>query len=188
MLLPPDAHTHLSWAFSEPGVYELAVEAKLQVDPQSKPVPIAKDRLVFAVGVDPHNVSGREGAHVLDAGHSDLTVDLDEGRFRVLLDHEHGSGDVHQEYFELSDVVVEVPTKALHEIPGDPAFRFLGRAGDPVYQLPQAVLGKHVHGEIDPHLWQNVRNAMAYVEIMRDTLIAADPDGALEYVTTPSAT
>jgi anchored repeat ABC transporter substrate-binding protein len=38
-----------------------------------------------------------------------------------------------------------------------------------------------VHGEIDPHLWQNVRNAMAYVEIMRDTLVQADPAGAREY-------
>lgn len=43
------------------------------------------------------------------------------------------------------------------------------------------MLGKHVHGEIDPHLWQNVRNAEAYVEIMRDTLVEVDPDGAAEY-------
>ena len=31
------------------------------------------------------------------------------------------------------------------------------------------MLGKHVHGEIDPHLWQDVRNVMAYVELIRDT-------------------
>lgn len=181
MLLPPDAHTHLSWAFTEPGVYELQVQAKLQVDPQSRPIPIAEGTVVFAVGVDPHSIPGREDAHVLDSGHADVTVDLDEGTFQVLLDHEHGSGERHQEFFDLEDVVVEVPTKALHEIPGDPTFRFLGRAGEPVYQLPQAVLGKHVHGEIDPHLWQNVRNAMAYVEIMRDEFTAADPAGAREY-------
>lgn len=181
MTLPPDAHTHLSWAFTEPGVYELHLQAKLQIGPQSKPLPIAEGTLVFVVGVDPHSVPGRESAYVVDSGHSDLTVDLDAGRFEVLLDHEHGSGEVHQETFSLEDVVVEVPTKALHEIPGDPSFRFLGRAGDPVYQLPQAVLGKHVHGEIDPHLWQNVRNAMAYVETMRDTLVQVDPEGAWEY-------
>ncbi|MEZ3160714.1 anchored repeat ABC transporter, substrate-binding protein [Microbacterium sp. BWT-B31] len=181
MLLPPDAHTHLSWAFTEPGIYELDVQAKLQVDPQSKPIPIAEDTIVFAVGVDAHTVPGREQAQVLDSGHSDLTVDLDRGVFQVVRDHEHGSGGAHQEILDVHDVVVEVPGKALHEIPGDPSFRFLGRAGEPVYQLPQAVLGKHIHGEIDPHLWQNVRNAMAYVEIMRDTLTQADPEGAREY-------
>lgn len=47
--------------------------------------------------------------------------------------------------------------------------------------VPQAVLGRHVHGEIDPHLWQNVRNAIAYVELIRDTLIGVDPAGAAEY-------
>ncbi|ALJ18697.1 ABC transporter substrate-binding protein [Microbacterium sp. No. 7] len=176
--LPPDAHTHLSWAFTAPGLYELDVRASLQVDPRAKPLPVASGTLLFAVGVDPH-ATGRDV--VLNAGHSDLTVDLDAGALRVLLDHEHGRGERHQDLFALDDVVVEVPTKALHEVPGDPAFRFLGRPGDPVYQLPQAVLGKHVHGEIDPHLWQNVRNAMAYVEIMRDTLMQADPAGAREY-------
>ena len=181
MTLPPAAHTHLSWAFTEPGVYALGLQAKLQTDPRSRPIPIAEGTVVFAVGVDPHSVPGREGAHVLDSGHSDITVDLDAGGFAILLDHEHGRGEVHQELFELDRVVVEVPTKALHEIPGDPAFRFLGRAGDPVYQLPQAVLGRHVHGEIDPHLWQNVRNAMSYAEIIRDTLIDVDPRGAGEY-------
>ncbi|MDR5700861.1 anchored repeat ABC transporter, substrate-binding protein [Agromyces aerolatus] len=179
--LPPDAHTHLSWAFTEPGYYTLDLQAKLQVAADQRPIDIAADEVVFAVGVDPYDAPGRAGATVLDAGHSDLTLDLDTERFELLLDHEHGSGDVHQETFDLDDVVVEVPNKALHEIPGDPAYRFLGRPGEPVYQLPQAVLGKHVHGEIDPHLWQNVRNAMAYVEIMRDTLIETDPEGAVEY-------
>jgi anchored repeat ABC transporter substrate-binding protein len=50
-----------------------------------------------------------------------------------------------------------------------------------VHQLPQAVLGKHVHGEIDPHLWQDVRNGRAYAELIRDTLRTADPDGAADY-------
>lgn len=179
--LPPDAHTHLSWAFTEPGYYTLDVQAKLQVAADQRPIDIASDQVVFAVGVDPYDTPGRAGATVLDAGHSDLTLNLDAERFEVILDHEHGSGEVHQETFDLDQVVVEVPNKALHEIPGDPAYRFLGRPGEPVYQLPQAVLGKHVHGEIDPHLWQNVRNAMAYVEIMRDTLIEADPEGTVDY-------
>lgn len=179
--LPPDAHTHLSWAFTEPGVYTLDLQAKLQISQQEKPIDVATGQVVFAVGVDPYSVPGRAGATVLNAGHADLTVDLDDPALEVLLDHEHGSGQAHQEFLSLDRVVVEVPTMALHEIPGDPAYRFLGRPGSPIYQLPQAVLGKHVHGEIDPHLWQNVRNAMAYVEIMRDTLIQVDPGGAREY-------
>ncbi|MCW5953492.1 MAG: anchored repeat ABC transporter, substrate-binding protein [Propionibacteriaceae bacterium] len=179
--LPPDAHTHLSWAFTEPGIYTLGLQAKLQLSQQDKPIEVATGQVVFAVGVDPYSVPGRAGATVLRAGHSDLTVDLDAQAFEVLLDHEHGSGETHREFLPLDDVVVEVPNLALHEIPPDPAYRFLGRPGDPIYQLPQAVLGKHVHGEIDPHLWQNVRNAMSYVEIMRDTLIEVDPEGARYY-------
>ena len=184
--LPPDAHSHLSWAFTEPGYYTLDLRAKLQVSNDQKPIDIATGTVAFAVGVDPYDAPGRSGATVLDSGHSDLRVDLDAGGFEVILDHEHG-GEVHQESFDLDDIVVDVPTKALHEIPGDPAYRFLGRAGDPIYQLPQAVLGRHVHGEIDPHLWQNVRNAMAYVEIIRDTLIEVDPEGAADYTRNAAA-
>ena len=66
-------------------------------------------------------------------------------------------------------------------MPAGPQFGFLGRAGDRIYQLAQAVLGKHVHGEIDPHLWQNVANAKAYVQIIRDTLVSRDKDGAAGY-------
>lgn len=186
--LPPDAHTHLSWAFTEPGVYTLDLEATLQAAPEEKPVAIASGQVAFAVGVDPYAIQGKTGATVLDGGHSDITVDLDTGEFIAILDHEHGSGaERHREDYALDDVVVEVPTKALHEIPGDPAYRFLGDAGTSVYQLPQAVLGKHVHGEIDPHLWQNVRNAMAYVQAIRDTLIETDPAGASDYTANAAA-
>lgn len=185
--LPPDAHTHLSWAFTKPGVYKLKLEARLQTDNSQKPVPLATGEVTFAVGVDPYNVPGKEHATVLNAGHSDLTVNLDEQKIEVLLDRAPGKGEASQEFFPLDNVVIEVPNKALHAIPGDPAYRFLGKAGTQIYQLPQAVLGKHVHGEIDPHLWQNVRNAVAYVEIIRDTLIKVDPAGAAEYAANATA-
>jgi anchored repeat ABC transporter substrate-binding protein len=74
-----------------------------------------------------------------------------------------------------------VPNKAITAVPDDPRFAFLGGPGASVHQLPQAVLGKHVHGEIDPHLWQDVRNARAYAELIRDTLRTADPAGAAAY-------
>ena len=91
------------------------------------------------------------------------------------------TGAVESDAATVEDVVVEVPTKALSEVPAERSLRFLGRPGTGVYQLPQAVLGKHVHGEIDPHLWHDVRNVMAYVQLVRDTLVDVDPAGASVY-------
>lgn len=179
--VPPDTHTHLSWAFTEPGYYTLDLRGRLQVARDQRPIDISTGTVTFAVGVNPYQAPGMQGAAVLDSGHADLALNLDTHAFEVVMDHVHGTAEVHQEIVPVGDVVIEVPNNALHPIPGDPAYRFLGRGGDDVYQLPQAVLGKHVHGEIDPHLWQNVRNAMSYVEIIRDTLIEIDPAGAAEY-------
>ncbi|MEN3614877.1 anchored repeat ABC transporter, substrate-binding protein [Plantactinospora sp. ZYX-F-223] len=178
--LPPDAHTHMSWAFTKPGVYRLTVRAQLAVTPDSAPIPMGEQVFTFAVGVDPHSVPGMAGAAVLNSGHADISVDLDQGRLYLFADPE-GSGEANQRVYDPARTVIEVPNKALREVPGDRRFRFLGRPGTQVYQLPQAVLGKHVHGEIDPHLWQNVRNAISYVELIRDTLIGADPLGAASY-------
>lgn len=185
-LLPPAAHTHMSWAFTEPGVYRLTMEARLAVAPEERPVPLGEQTFTFAVGVDPHSVAGMDIEHVLDGGHADVTVDLDRGELYLFADP-HGGGDATQEEYVPATTVISVPSKALQEIPPDPGFRFLGRAGDPIYQLPQAVLGRHVHGEIDPHLWHDVHNVIAYVELMRDTLTGADPAGALDYRRNASA-
>jgi anchored repeat ABC transporter substrate-binding protein len=179
--LPPDTHTHLSWAFTKPGYYTLDINGALQVTDGAEVADVASSQITFAVGVDPYSAPGKKDATVLKAGHTDFTLNLDEKAFQLVVDHEHGTAAVHQEVLNPTNTVVEVPTKALHEIPAGPEYRFLGRPGTQVYQLAQAVLGKHVHGEIDPHLWQNVRNAMAYTEIMRDTLIEIDPEGASDY-------
>ena len=178
-ILPADAHTHMSWVFSEPGVYTLTLAARLQVDRESKPVSLGESTFTFAVGVSPRG-AGMPRATVLYEGHADLTVDLDAGDIHALYDPE-GGGEGTQVAYDADDLVVSVPNKAIAEIPGGSQFAFLGRAGEQIHQLPQAVLGKHVHGEIDPHLWQNVRNAMAYVELIRDTLVSADPEGAAAY-------
>ncbi len=179
MALPVDAHTHLSWAFTEPGVYTIGIESKLQVEETARPVHLDTATYTFAVGVRPDR-AGRAGATVLDQGHADITADLDDGALSVRYDAE-GGGDSTQQSFAPDDVVFDVPAKALDEIPAGQQFSFLGRAGSPVHQLPQAVLGRHVHGEIDPHLWQDVHNGMSYVQLIRDTLIGVDPDGAREY-------
>jgi anchored repeat ABC transporter substrate-binding protein len=177
--LPLDAHTHMSWVFTEPGVYTLSLRSGIRVATGAPVQRLGDATFTFAVGVDPAN-AGRDGATVIDEGHADLTADVDEGGFEVLYDPE-GGGESTQVSYRPEDVVIDVPNKAISEIPAGHQFAFLGHAGDAIYQLPQAVLGKHVHGEIDPHLWQNVRNAMSYVELMRDTFIAADPAGAAEY-------
>ncbi|MEU8664464.1 anchored repeat ABC transporter, substrate-binding protein [Actinoplanes philippinensis] len=169
MVLPPDAHTHMSWAFTEPGVYRLTLRAELAVTADSKPVPLGEQVITFAAGVDP-NLS--PGVTVLRDGHTDVTADIDAGGIHLW------SGE---QRLDPARTVIEVPAKALKEVPAGPGFRFLGRPGTRIYQLPQAVLGRHVHGEIDPHLWQDVGNAQSYVELIRDTLIAADPAGAAEY-------
>jgi anchored repeat ABC transporter substrate-binding protein len=143
--------------------------------------------VTFAVGVDPRSVPGMEGAEVLDYGHTDVTVDLDRGEVTLLSDPDAGENDGHDDHgaerirSDPSETVIAVPVKALAQVPGNPDFRFLGDAGDPIYQLPQAVLGRHVHGEIDPHLWQDVDNVIAYVQLIRDTLIEVDPSGARTY-------
>jgi anchored repeat ABC transporter substrate-binding protein len=177
--LPADAHTHMSWVFTEPGVYELTLSARLRVDDQERPISLGEATFTVVVGLPPSE-SGVDDAVVLKQGHADLTVDLDSGELYALYDPE-GGGEATQTVVPADRAVIEVPNKAIDEVPAGDQHSFLGHAGDRIYQLPQAVLGKHVHGEIDPHLWQNVRNAMSYVEVIRDTLIEQDPEGAKDY-------
>jgi anchored repeat ABC transporter substrate-binding protein len=174
------------------------MESDLVVDPGGDPRSLGESVVTFAVGVDPYSVPGMEGAQVLDGGHADVTVDLDDGAIVLQVDtpvdeSRDGADDdntgerpgardaaahTHAETLDPAGTVVSVPNKALAPVPSQSGFGFLGRPGDQVYLLPQAVLGKHVHGEIDPHLWQDVRNAQAYVEVIRDTLAEAAPDQA----------
>jgi anchored repeat ABC transporter substrate-binding protein len=169
--LPVDAHTHMSWAFTAPGRYRVTFAASLRTEATARPIALGDATVEFAVGVAP--LTGTDDRRtVLDAGHADVTADLDRGAVTVLYDRE-GGGEGTQRTYDPRDVVIEVPA--------GPRLSFLGKAGTPIHQLPQAVLGKHVHGEIDPHLWQDVRNAMAYTKLIRDTLIDADPAGAVVY-------
>lgn len=184
MSLPADAHTHLSWAFTKPGVYTIDLQAKLKVSDTAKPVALGHATYTFAVGVNPTQAAKQTGIKnpvILDKGHADLTANLDSAALEVRYDP-GGGGEHSQQAYPASQVVVDVPAKALAEIPKGSQYAFLGRPGQHVYQLAQAVLGKHVHGEIDPHLWQNARNGMAYVQLIRDTLIGADPAHTAQYV------
>jgi len=178
--LPVDAHTHMSWAFTKPGVYRVSFQASLRVAETARPIPIGRPAtFTFAVGVRPGDARV-PGATVLDQGHADIAVDLGSDTLYALYDPQGGGEDTQTEV-PARRALIDVPAKALDAVPGDRQYRFLGRPGSRIYQLPQAVLGNHVHGEIDPHLWQDVRNVMAYVKLIRDTLIEQDRAGAATY-------
>ena len=196
--LPADAHQHMSWAFTAPGVYRVHFRANLRTTPGATPTPVGEGTAVFAVGTPPEDLAAAEDRRVLSAGHADITVNLTTKRVELASDADALSGDEASapcvgassagavvastmECTDLDHVVIEVPTRALTTIPGEASFRFIGEPGTNVYMLPQAVLGKHVHGDIDPHLWHDVHNAQAYVRVIRDSLISVDPDGEAAY-------
>lgn len=187
--LPLQAHTHLSWAFSDAGEYAIELSATAVKAPES--VRSSRGTLYCAVGRDPQqlvdrlakeqNVSAAE-IKVLSAGHADITARTGDGRLVLRADSSQGAVE-----YELNRTVVAVPSRTLQEVPAGGSYRFL-RSGasehrGQVYLLAQAVLGKHVHGEIDPHIWHSVPNAKASVQVIRDALTSADPEGASEYAT-----
>lgn len=260
--LPVGAHTHLSWAFSHPGVYRLHLEASAKGDSlehQEKSAVRERENgggqvaareseesnrgvLTFLVGSSPEQILGLAGKTAVNRGHVDLSARLNQGQLalelygdaqetpddlepkpdqfkgegasREMAPHEptanpggekqrdrdgaasHDSdpgnqsnqsnqddkpgesGYKTQRAYSLADSVVVVPNQALTQIPASPEFRFLGRPGTEVYQLAQAVLGKHIHGTLDPHTWHDVGNAQAYLRTITDTLAQLDPVNA----------
>ena len=180
MELPRNAHTHLTWAFTEPGEYEVRIAASTAPSsgPEAAPQRIGENVVRFVVGQDPHALAQRLGpdVRVLDGGHADITADLEDRQVTLWVDTEDGA-----EEWDPQNTVIAVPPKALQELPAGSQYRFLGHPTDQVYLLAQAVLGQHVHGEIDPHIWHSVPNAQAMVEVIRDALIRADPAATAEY-------
>ena len=171
--LPAQAHTHLSWAFTQPGHYELMIKA----DAPEGARDVAPTTLHFVVGQDPQPLADRlGGARILSAGHADIAANIETGRLSFRAD----SGEK-PEYLDPAHTVIAVPSRVLQELPTGSAYRFLGSPGDQIYLLAQAVLGKHVHGDVDPHYLQSVPNAIAAVELIRDTLAQKDPAGAAVY-------
>lgn len=124
----------------------------------------------FAVGVAPP-----EGIEVIDEGHIDIAVDPAGG---ISLTGEIRGDNVR---FDPAGTVIAVPHAAVTTVPTERDWSFLGEPGSEVWILAQAVLGKHVHGEIDPHMWLDVDNTIAFVEAITDNLVALDPDGEQEY-------
>lgn len=171
--LPADAHTHMSWAFSKPGMYTLTLRARVNTPGASRDLGSAT--YTFAVGTTPKKVF----THVLDHGHMDIATSFNKG-LGFWGDDQSGQSKTAR-WYPAEDSVVVVPDVALAPIPTDPAYRFLGRPGHNTYLLAQAVLGKHVHGEIDPHMWLDPQAGEAYIGVIRDALIGTDPQGRGTY-------
>lgn len=167
--LPTNAHTHMSWGFSRPGTYKLTLGAVLKG--KSGERDLGSATVTFAVGTN----AEKTGKTVIDSGHMDITAGL-RGGVDLFGDAPQGG----TASFSPQDTVIAVPHTAAADIP-DNGWRFLGRPGEKAWILAQAVLGRHVHGETDPHLWHDVSNAVAYVERITSALESADPKHAAEY-------
>ncbi|WP_217240939.1 anchored repeat ABC transporter, substrate-binding protein [Streptomyces sp. AC555_RSS877] len=171
--LPPEAHTHVNWAFSKPGTYRLTVQGQTETL-DGKTAEIGSGTFTFTVG----DAEAPEGATVLDGGHADVALNAETGKVYVRADDDK-SGEPAR--LAADDVVLNVPDRAKAAIPKEEPYSFLGKAGDPLWVLPQAVIGKHVHGDMDPHAWADVANAEAYVRRIETELIKADPAGKATY-------
>nr|WP_026157121.1 anchored repeat ABC transporter, substrate-binding protein [Corynebacterium capitovis] len=176
--LPTAAHTHVSWSFSAPGVYHLRLAATTRESAKApSAVYTSEETFTVVVGTDPATVT--PGKKVLGTGHVDITTLAGESGRLTLRGDGPAEGsrmprDTNVEY-NPGEAVIAVPTTTLQTIPAQREFRFLGTPGDETYLLPQAVLGKHVHGELDPHFWHDVSAIKAVVNVVRDELAAVDP-------------
>ncbi|QRV02997.1 anchored repeat ABC transporter, substrate-binding protein [Arcanobacterium phocisimile] len=177
LALPTNAHTHMSWAFSQPGVYHLTLNATLHS--QETTTELGSTTLTFAVGVDPTDVepaSPTAVTRIIDSGHVDITASLSGNMTLRGEDTNASAYDV-----DPTTTVIAVPHSTATEIPAEGNWRFIGKPGDRVWILAQAVIGKHVHGEIDPHMWLDVRNTIAYVDVITEALATYDPQGKDAY-------
>ncbi|MBB4071282.1 anchored repeat ABC transporter, substrate-binding protein [Canibacter oris] len=175
--LPANAHTHLSWAFTAPGIYRMQLVAQSSEEGAAA----ATAEVVFAVGVDPVTDPTLRDRTVIDSGHADIAYDASSGSLQLVgeISHEagvHGSSHAHSHDLQLSlrEVVIGVPSRALQAIPAG-NYGFLGDTGELIYQLPQAVLGRSLHGEIDPHLLADPHNANSYVDAITEHLTRMMP-------------
>ncbi|MFF3957719.1 anchored repeat ABC transporter, substrate-binding protein [Streptomyces sp. NPDC001890] len=171
--LPPEAHTHVNWVFSRPGTYRLTVQAQTETL-DGRRAPAGSGTITFVVGGAP----APQGRTVLDGGHADVAVHAQTRTVQVRSDDPTTGRRTHH---PTDSVVLSVPGRAKASVPKEETYRFLGPPGADIWVLPQAVIGKHVHGEMDPHAWEDVANAEAYVRRIEAELIKADPEGRRAY-------
>ncbi|MFI1714546.1 anchored repeat ABC transporter, substrate-binding protein [Streptomyces litmocidini] len=174
--LPPEAHTHVNWVFTKPGTYELTVRGRVEAL-DGTTTDAGQGTVTFTVGGAAHNKAAR-GRRTLDGGHADLTLDARQKSVYVRTD-DKATGE--RARMPGTAVALNVPDRAKRKVPKEQQYRFLGAAGQDIWVLPQAVIGKHVHGDMDPHAWGDVSNAEAYVRRIEAELTEADPAGRAAY-------
>lgn len=170
--LPTNAHTHMSWGFSHAGKYLLDLQAELISEAGVKFLGATHVEFLVGDAVDP--VDSEKQA--IDNGHLDVTAHLDGG-----ITLQGNTGSRNKVSINPTQAIIVVPHSTATVVP-DNSWEFLGKPGAKAWILAQAVLGRHVHGEIDPHLWHDVSNVIAYVDVIEKELVALDPENAEQYL------
>ncbi len=115
-------HTHLNWAFTEPGVYIVTVYAAGSLADDGTPAASDFTKLLFSVPFSTR----------LTSGEVDLEVVLEDGELEIEILDESTGAERHP-----SSVVLEVPARSLTPVPDGPAYGFLGEPGEWILTLPQ---------------------------------------------------
>jgi surface-anchored protein len=131
--IPLTAHAHYNWAFTRPGEYQVKFEA--EGDHRTGVVTNGSDSFTFFVP------GGMTNLQILDNGHMDLRLGFDGTNLRMAIrsdvDAIPGAYDLKER--PLEEVVFHNQASDLElTIPSNPAFSFLGAAGEKVWAFPQS--------------------------------------------------
>ena len=145
-------HLHKNWGFTSPGTHFVGFQMRGTLAGASEPITSDEQLYRFAV-------------NVLDRGEVEMEVAFEDGELKLVLldrhgdhedehgdhedehgDHEDEHGDHEDEHehehsgqeFEANEAALHAGPSTWQKVPNDPAFAFLGNAGDTVYLLPQS--------------------------------------------------
>ena len=114
-------HSHQNWAFSSPGIYRVGLNASgVLVDGTSA----KSDDTVFLFEVF--------GPTIFGEGELDLEVAYEDGEWELI-----GLDEVNEREINADELVILGSSATQTVVPENPAFGFLGTAGDVVNVLPQ---------------------------------------------------
>ncbi|MDG1890594.1 MAG: choice-of-anchor M domain-containing protein, partial [Verrucomicrobiota bacterium] len=114
-------HSHQNWAFSSPGIYRVGLNASgvLMDGTQTR-----SEDTVFLFEVF--------GPTIFGEGELDLEVAFEDGAWELV-----GLDDANEREIRAEELVIRGSNATQTVVPEDPAFAFLGSAGDTVNVLPQ---------------------------------------------------
>lgn len=117
--LPSGGHNHMNWGFTEPGTYHLGLTARGTLTGTSKPTSSEEEMYAFEVGV-------------LKSGEADIEVAYEDDALEF-----HVHDEVTDTELDPAHVALHAGPPSWQTVPNDPAFAFLGEAGDSLYIFPQ---------------------------------------------------